>query len=297
MVGNKMNTKNTQAQEAKYSTLSAFARANKEDATRRDDFWLSPSRIEIEAGYNVRGAGMDSGEYWEQPEVIEHIEKLAQAYERGDAIPPIKGKFDKETQTLKIRDGEHRYRGLMIAISRGAEIPKVRVEEVSGDEINQQVVMLTSSETRPLTPIERAELYVRLYNRGLGYDQIALKVSTSTAHVKQYIEEVYNLPFELKRQIAMGKLTVNKALTPVAKLEKAKIMKSNKATVKKVFETLLQVKSDQVEIVDGKANIQIPAELWEQILKIQTTDHLDREEEFKQNQVDLPLGEDEVEAV
>lgn len=286
------NAKNTEAQAPQYSTLSQFARANKDDATRRDDFWLSPNRIEVEPGYNVRGAGMDSGEYWELPEVIDHIEKLAQAYDRGDIIPPIKGKFDKSTQTLKIRDGEHRYRGLMLAISRGSDITRVRVEEVSGDEINQQIVMLTSSETRPLTAIERAELYVRLYNRGLQYDQIAAKVFASVTHVKQYIEEVYNLPFDVKRQIALGKLSVNKALTPVEKLEKAKVMKANKKTVKKVFDVLLQVKAESVEVVDGQANIQIPAELWEQIVKMQIENISDEEAAFNENQGNLDLGVD-----
>lgn len=244
----------------KASSLMQLSKVDKDSVKRRDQLMVSPDVIAIESGFNVRGIGMSETEYWEQEKVQEHIMGISYAYEAGDYVPPLVVQFREEDQKAVIRDGHHRYKALLAAIKRGAGIRFVNVIEFKGDEQKQQLLMLKSSNSVPLTPVEKAEIYHKLYEWGNDPDQIAKQVNMSIAHVYQYLK-LYDLPMEKKRLLQQGKLTVNAALN---ENKKPKKFSPPKKAVNKVLDIVAN--TEIIDEEDDVVTVQIPKELWEQLI-------------------------------
>ena len=113
----------------KATSLYAMSKIDKENVRRRDQIMVSPDVLVIEEGFNVRGIGMSSDEYWEQEHVKEHVHNLSQAYEAGDYVPPIVVKFRESDQKAVVRDGHHRLRSIKMCLERGVPIQFVNVIE------------------------------------------------------------------------------------------------------------------------------------------------------------------------
>lgn len=242
----------------KASSLSQLSKINKESVKRRDQLMVSPDVIAVEKGFNVRGLGMTEDEYWAQEKVQAHIEGISQAYENGDYVPPIVVIFRQEDQKAVIRDGHHRFKALLAAIERGAAIKFVNVTEFKGDEEKQQLLMLKSSNSLSLTPVEKAEIYHKLYAWGHDIESIAKEINMSVAHVYQYLK-IYELPIDKKRLLQQGKMTVNTALNG----EKPKKFNPPKKAVNSVLDI---VASAEVNNDSDSVTVSIPKELWEQLL-------------------------------
>lgn len=241
-------------------SLMQLAKIDKENARRRDQIMVSPSVIVFEKGFNVRGIALTESEYWAQEQVIEHIDSIAQAYVAGDYVPPLVVQFRKDDQKAVVRDGHHRFKALLLAIERGADIRFVNVTEFKGDEQKQQLLMLKSSNSIQLSAVERAEIYNRLYVWGSNYEEIADMVGMSVAHVIQYMK-IYNLPIEKKKLLQLGKLSVNAALNSS---KKPKEFTPPKKAVKQAIDLIANAK------VTGKGDtvsVEIPKDLWEQFIK------------------------------
>lgn len=247
------------SQKPQANSLMQLSKMDKDSARRRDQIMVSPEVIAIEKGFNVRGIALSESEYWAQDKVIDHIESIAQAYESGDYVPPLVVQFRKDDQKAVIRDGHHRYKALLLAIDRGSEIKFVNVTEFKGDEQKQQLLMLKSSNSISLSPVERAEIYNRLYEWGNSHEEIAQQVGMSTAHVHQYMK-LYSLPIEKKKLIQLGKLSVNAALNDT---KKPKSFSPPKKAVSKVLEL---VTSSSVTEKGDSVIVEIPKELWEQLI-------------------------------
>jgi len=274
------------------TTLDALSRQKTGEAKRDQVIKIKPEVLMIEDGFNVRGVGMSEDEYWNLPHVVEHVESIALAYTNGEYVPAIVVKWDAEKQRALIRDGHHRYRALMLSIERGAPIQFIKVEQISGDESNQQLLMFKSGNSLELTPVEKAEIIHRLISYGFEPQQIADKIGKSITYVSHMLK-VYDLPIAKKRLIQQGKLTVNKALTPPADLEKVAKRKANRQATNKMMDHLIA--SEKVEIEDGIAKVSIPLELWEafKLAQIQNKEEQDLEEAvkaFEEKQEHLPLG-------
>lgn len=241
------------------NSLMQLAKMDKEQARRRDQIMVSPDVIAIETGFNVRGVALSEDEYWAQDKVVEHILAISYAYEAGDYVPPLVVQFRREDQKAVIRDGHHRYKAILLAVERGADIKFVNVTEFKGDEKKQQLLMLKSSNSIALSPVERAEIYNRLYEWGNNHEEIAQQVGMSTAHVHQYMK-LYSLPIEKKKLIQLGKLSVNAALNDT---KKPKSFSPPKKAVSKVLEL---VTSSSVTEKGDSVIVEIPKELWEQLI-------------------------------
>lgn len=246
--------------EQKATSLTQLSKINKESVKRRDQLMVSPDVIAIESGFNVRGIGMTEEEYWAQDHVQEHVMGISYAYESGDYVPPLVVQFREDDQKAVIRDGHHRYKALLAAIERGAAIKFVNVIEFKGDEQKQQLLMLKSSNSMSLTPVEKAEIYHKLYEWGNDADQIAKQINMSVAHVYQYLK-IYELPMEKKKLLQQGKLTVNKALN---ENKKPKKFTPPKKAVNKIID--LVTNADLVNEGDENVTVSIPKELWEQLI-------------------------------
>lgn len=241
------------------NSLMQLAKMDKDQARRRDQIMVSPDVIVIEKGFNVRGIALSESEYWEQEKVQEHILAISYAYENGDYVPPLVVQFRRDDQKAVIRDGHHRYKAILLAIDRGAEIKFVGVTEFKGDEQKQQLLMLKSSNSISLSPVERAEIYHRLYEWGNNPDEIAEQVNMSAAHVYQYLK-LYDLPLEKKKLIQLGKLSVNAALNETKKPKKFAPPR------KAVNEVINLVTSSKATPKGDKVLVEIPKELWDQLI-------------------------------
>ena len=167
------------------------------DVAKTDLFKISPHLLVEEDGFNTRG--LYCNDYWERPEVKERLMSLAEAYKRGDYIPPIVVKV-KDGQAL-IRDGHRRNRALKIAINElGADIRKIEVLEHKGDEATQTLLIATSNDGAPLSVLERAEVYCRLSAWGWSDAEIASRTGRTPEHVRQ-LRKHMELPMEIKMLI------------------------------------------------------------------------------------------------
>lgn len=218
------------------NSMKALNRSS-EDVSRSDLFSVKPEMLTEEAGFNVRGAFDEA--YFEQPEVEEHIRGLADSYKAGRYVPPIVVQVREGIPY--IRDGMHRRRALMLAISEGADIKRVQVLEHRGDEAQQTLLLATSNDGRPLSPMERAVIYDRLEKWGWTLQEIASSVRRTTKHVGQTLA-LLDMPLELKRMVQRNEIAATQAAElfrqhgedAVSMINKAQEKKEGKVTKKDI---------------------------------------------------------------
>lgn len=268
----------------KVSSLYAMSKVDKENVRRRDQMMVSPEMLVVEQGFNVRGVGLESHEYWEQEHVKEHVYNLSLAYEQGDYVPPIVVKFRESDQKAVVRDGHHRLKGILLCLERGVPIQFVNVIEYKGDEANQQLLMLKSSNSLQLSAVEKAEIFHRLHTYGFNPDEIAAKVGNSVQHVYQMLR-IYDLPLEKKRLIQQKKLSVNAALAETSTRQK------KFAPPKKAVKEVLSLLSEKADIHGDVVKVEIPLELWQKLLNPES---LNQESEVDENQIGLELESESV---
>ena len=177
--------------------------------TKGSGWSVAPELIEEEEDFNTRGAFLNKKEYFAQEKVKAHIRKLADAYKRGDYVPPLIVKVVDDR--ILVRDGHCRRRAIQLAISEGAEITRVRVEEQAGDEAAQTLLIVTSNDGAPLSVLERAVVYGRL--KGFGWDlkKIASHVGVTTNNVRAGLS-MLEMPIELKQLIQREKVSATYGL-------------------------------------------------------------------------------------
>lgn len=186
---------------AKVNSLRSYHEANKGVVNKGNAYSVPPEALEEEQGFNVRD--------YEDPDVVQHIRNFADAYARGDYIPPIVVRV--EDGKLLVREGHCRRRGLLLAIEEGAQIERTPVVEHKGDEIQQNFLILCSNQGLEIKPLERAEVYRRLKAWGKTEEEIARGVGRSVTHVSQYLQLI-QLPVRLKEAIRQNQISSTAAL-------------------------------------------------------------------------------------
>ncbi|EHA1082439.1 hypothetical protein I8Y06_003315 [Photobacterium damselae] len=137
--------------------------------TYRVDFNL----LYVEDGFNVRELDEDQ------------INSFCHSYINGLFVPAL----DVEPVTVndkirfKVIDGHHRYAGAMKANSKGADIKTLPVVEFSGNDSDKLFHMITSSQGRSLSMLERAYAYQRLINQGNSNKEIASRLGVPAATI------------------------------------------------------------------------------------------------------------------
>ena len=176
------------------------------DVSKSDLFSVAPHLLLEEEGFNTRGAFCE--DYYERPDIKAGIRSLADAYKRGDYVPPIIVKV--RDGNVFVREGHRRRRAILLAISEGADIRKIQVLEHKGDEAEQTLLIATSNDGLPLTPLEKAVIYGRLANWGWSDQEIAERVSRTAEHVRQ-AKALLELPLELKQMIQANEVAATYA--------------------------------------------------------------------------------------
>lgn len=190
------------------NSLSKLRTYSEGGISRSDAFAVEPGMLLEEEGFNSRGAfALD---YWSKPDVVAHVRGFAESYKAGRFVPPIV--VVVRNGDVLVRDGAHRRRGLMLAITEGAAIEKVYVVEQKGDEAEQAKLVLTANDGRPLSPLERAVQYAKLVAWGWSVARIGKEVNKTAEHVRTTLP-LLELPIELKRMIAEETLAATLALS------------------------------------------------------------------------------------
>lgn len=131
-------------------------------------FMVNINLIYIEQGFNVRELDQ------------EHIESLRLAFESGQPIPAIVGKTTPDG--FKVIDGHHRFEAAKLA-----GVTRLECKDFHGTDADVVAMMVTSSQGKNLTAVERARAYQRLRGFGLDTAEIAEKVKRSRADVDSHL--------------------------------------------------------------------------------------------------------------
>ena len=146
---------------------------NGTETTVKKTFLVPLSELYVEPGFNVRD--IDQA----------HVEEFRDAFIDGEYLPPLAVQVTE--QGVKIIDGHHRYYGAKLATEAGHEIPRLECKDFVGSEADRIAFMVTSSQGKPLSPLERAAAYQRLSNQGWESSEIAKKVKRSIADVEHHL--------------------------------------------------------------------------------------------------------------
>lgn len=145
---------------------------------KNDLYRIDPRLIQEEEGFNLRD--------YNDPEVIEHIEKFAQSYMAGNFVPPLIVRTDGQGRILVV-EGHCRRFGALLAIERGADLPHVDTVPFRGNDADRIHVMLKSSDGLKFRPLKVAEGYLRLHRMGHSNVDIAKKQLVTPARVEQML--------------------------------------------------------------------------------------------------------------
>lgn len=159
------------------SSLSLYYKGkekNGTDTTVRKTFLVPLSELYVELGYNVRDIDQ------------QHAEEFRDAFIAGEFVPPLAVQVTGDR--VKVIDGHHRYHGALMATEAGHEIPRLECKDFTGTEADRIAFMVTSSQGKPLTALERAAAYQRLSNQGWSVGEIASKVKRSVADVDHHLQ-------------------------------------------------------------------------------------------------------------
>ncbi|MDI7504517.1 ParB/RepB/Spo0J family partition protein [Cronobacter dublinensis] len=159
------------------STLSLHYKQkdkNGTETTVKKTYLVPLGEIYVEPGYNVREIDQ------------QHVEEFRDAFIAGEFVPPLA--VEVTDQGVKVIDGHHRYYGAKLATKAGHEVPRLECKDFVGTEADRIAFMVTSSQGKPLSPLERAAAYQRLVNQGWEIAEIAKKVKRSVADVDHHIQ-------------------------------------------------------------------------------------------------------------
>lgn len=136
-------------------------------------FMVPFDKLYVEEGYNIRDIDQ------------EHVEEFAESFAAGEYLPAMT--VEVTARGVKILDGHHRYHGAKLAIERGHEVLRIECKDFVGSEADKIAFMVTSSQGKQLSPVERANAYLRLKNQGWTNEEIAKKVKRSVSDVQQHL--------------------------------------------------------------------------------------------------------------
>ena len=159
------------------SSLLSLYKAKEKNGTEttvKKTFLVPLAELYVEPGYNVREIDQ------------EHAEEFRDAFIAGEFIPPLAVQVTEHG--VKVIDGHHRYYGAKMATKAGHEVARLECKDFSGSEADRIAFMVTSSQGKALSPLERAAAYQRLLNQGWTNAEIAKKVKRSTADVDQHLQ-------------------------------------------------------------------------------------------------------------
>lgn len=153
-----------------FVSLKVAAERKLPGVSKETNFQVDPRLIEVEPGFN-------------RPIDAEHVAQFKASIRDGAIIPPIAVRVD--AGRIILVDGEHRWRAVMALIADGVEIVSMAAVQFRGNDVERVAHLLTSSQGKPLTPLESGIQYNKLVGFGWDTRKIAARVGRSVTHVDQ----------------------------------------------------------------------------------------------------------------
>lgn len=147
---------------------------NGTETTVNKAYVVPVSELYVEPGFNVREIDP------------EHVVEFRDAFIAGEYIPPLAVQVTE--RGIKIIDGHHRYYGALAATEAGHQILRIECKDFVGSDADRIAFMVTSSQGKPLSAIERGMAYRRLINQGWTNAEIAKKVKRSPADIDLHLQ-------------------------------------------------------------------------------------------------------------
>lgn len=170
---------------------------------RGDSTTVDPMELYMEPNFNIRTICQD------------HVDSFKKDIVKGKVPPAIEVKLvevinnedGSSTIRLKVIDGHHRTTAYQQLIEEGKLDPSIRIviQEFKGDERDELVKMVVSSQTRSLSVSDRIGAFVRMRRIGMSGNEIAEEVHTTPTIVSQYLM-FESAPVELKELMDSGKI-------------------------------------------------------------------------------------------
>lgn len=238
---------------------------NGTETTVKKTFLVPLAEIYVEPGFNVREIDQ------------EHVEEFRDAFIAGEYVPPLAVQVTEKG--VKIIDGHHRYYGAKLATEAGHEIPRLECKDFIGTDADRIAFMVTSSQGKPLTPLERAAAYQRLINQGWEPAEIAKKVKRSVADADHHLQ-LLACGDELIDMVRSGEVAATTAVAlsrehgpqassvAVEQMSKAKAAGKKKLTRSAALPQFSAAKARQV--VQLLADLDVPASLPQPVEEILT---------------------------
>lgn len=203
---------------------------------------IHPSELLADPGFNIRDAGCD--DYFEIPEVRNHIESICFAYKRGEHVAPIA--VEIVGNNYLIRQGHCRHRGLMKALKQGAAIDKITVIVLSGSEDEMYLQNITGNSGLKLNVVALSKGCYEMINRfGYSREQLAIKLNNSITAINNFLT-VHSFPDELKAMIVRNEVSYTFAL---------KVYATHKETALSYIKDALTRKAEGKKIITSKSEI------------------------------------------
>lgn len=188
--------------------------AMKEAGAGSSDLWkVPPEALHILPNFNVRVRN---------PEYEAHIRDLADSMKANGykQDKPISGYVAVEDgiQKIYITDGHSRREAALLAISEGAEIPRVPVVVAqAGASIEDlTAALVTSNNGKPLSPFETGIVCKRLTAFGWDTKEIASRLSISDQYVKNLLT-LMGAPIEIRQMVMEDRISASTAIEVVEK--------------------------------------------------------------------------------
>lgn len=227
------------------------------------------SQIYIEPGLNVKNTIYR--------DVVDAFKK---AYLAGDFVPNIVVE-PQDNGTFKVIDGHHRFTAVQELVQEGHEFKRITVEGFNGSKADQVALMITSSQGRNLTPVERATAYARLISTfGWTDKEVAEKFSVSVSSVIHHMN-IDELSDSVKQMINDGKIAADYAVQLYRKhgesgvTDKVSEAGETKATRKSaggyrpsMGKSVVSLLSTSTPVINGDTvTMSMTVEQWEEVQK------------------------------
>ena len=168
---------------------------------RRNEFTVLLDAVYVEEGFNVKGQIYR-----------EVVDSMKVAYVKGDYVPKMVVEPNADGTKFKVIDGHHRFTALTELVAEGQEYRRVEVEGFSGNQADQVKLMITSSQGRNLTPLERSNGYDRLVNKfGWTRQEVADGFLVHLSSVAHHLA-IAELPDSIKVLIAADRIAADYAV-------------------------------------------------------------------------------------
>lgn len=182
-----------------FVSLKTAAEGKVEGIKKETNFQVDPALVKVKPGFN-------------RPIDRANVDQFKTSIKAGATIPPI---YVTVTDgVIELVDGEHRWIAVCELVAEGEPILSMAAIQFRGDAAEQIAHLLTSSQGKPLTPLESGLQYQKLARYGWTTKQIADRVGRSQGHVSQCIA-LAESGIDVKQAVQRGEVSSTLAMEVV----------------------------------------------------------------------------------